>query len=85
MTEEAAGQREETGRSTSVGTGRLTLWIGVFVLLGAPLLFFVWRFVNEILSGRFTGSHALVAAAGLGGLLALLWLVARSVRRWEGG
>lgn len=67
-----------------IGTVGLLGRLALFVVLGAPLVFLVWRFVNEALSGHFRGRSAALAAAGLLGLAWLLRLVARQIRRWEG-
>lgn len=58
-------------------------WMALFVVLGSPLVYFVWRFVNELLAGEFRAGTAALAAGGLVGLIGLLAVVARKIRRWE--
>lgn len=58
-------------------------WMALFVVLGSPLVFLVWRFVNELLAGEFRAGSATLAAGGLVGLIGLLAVVARKIRRWE--
>lgn len=66
------------------GLPELMLTMAAFVLLGAPLLFFVWRFLNQALAGRVLEGRVLTAVLGLAGLGLLLWLLARRIGRWEG-
>lgn len=65
------------------GPGELLLWMAVFVVVGAPLFYLVWRLLNELLTGRVDGGTAAAGAAGLAGLAVVLALVARRVRAWE--
>ena len=68
-----------------IGTGGLLGRMALYVVLGAPLVFLVWRFLNEALAGEVHGDSAALAAAGLLGLVWLLRLVARQINRWEEG
>ncbi|MCG8469433.1 MAG: hypothetical protein MJB57_14710 [Gemmatimonadetes bacterium] len=65
------------------GSPRIVLWMAVFVVIGAPFVYLVWDFVNELLSGRFELSTAGLALVGLGGGLLVLRLVARRAAVWE--
>lgn len=67
------------------GFGELLLWMTVFVAAGAPLVFFVWRFINELLAGHVRGRTALLALVALAVLAGVLTLVARRVRAWQAG
>jgi hypothetical protein len=57
--------------------------MGGFVLLGIPMVFFIWRFVNEILTGRFVLLDALLAAVFLIVFSGLLKMLAGRVRLWD--
>lgn len=67
------------------GLGELLAWMTGFVVVGAPLFFFVWQFINELLLGRVRGSTALAALVALAFLAGVLAFLARRVRMWEAG
>lgn len=72
-------------RRSAPGTGGLLAGMAMFVIVGFPMVFFIWRFVNEILSGRFVlvdAGLALVFSLMFAGLLRVL---ASRVRRWDAG
>ncbi|MCK5412347.1 MAG: hypothetical protein KAJ67_09635, partial [Gemmatimonadetes bacterium] len=54
-----------------------------FVIVGIPALFFIWRFVNEILAGRLDLMNAAVALVFLIVFLGLLKVLAGRVRAWD--
>jgi hypothetical protein len=62
----------------------LLVAIVLFVAAGAPLVYAVWRFVNEALLGVVHATSVAIAVVGLAGLFLLLRLVARQIRIWEG-
>ncbi|HEU4698613.1 MAG TPA: hypothetical protein VFS40_05500 [Gemmatimonadales bacterium] len=65
------------------GYGRLVLGIAGFVLVGVPLLAFVWEGLNRLLSGTIH-ARLLVAALIALALLVPLWrFLARTVVRWD--
>lgn len=66
------------------GGARVLLWMTLFVLLGAPFVFLIWEFLNELFAGRVAARRAGLALLGAIGLAVVLALVARRVRRWEG-
>lgn len=66
------------------GGRNVLLWMMLFVVLGAPFVFLIWEFVNELLAGRIAAGRAGLALVGAIGLGVVLSLVARRVRRWEG-
>jgi hypothetical protein len=68
----------------SMPMGRLVGGMLLFVLLGTPLVAYVWETANRLFAGDVdAGRLALTvpAALVLGGLLLLL---ARTIRGWEG-
>ena len=73
------------GEDDGISAGGLLGRLALYVVLGAPLVYFVWHFLNEALSGELHGDSAALAAAGLLGLVWLLRLVARQINRWEEG
>ena len=52
-----------SSESDAPGFGGLLIGMGGFVVVGIPMVFFIWRFLNEALSGYFV----LVDAPGSGG------------------
>lgn len=56
---------------------RLMLRIGLFVLLGSPLVGFLWETLNQVMAGRF---EPLMLLGFLPAAL-LFWLLLRSMRR----
>lgn len=65
-------------------TTKVLLWMALFVVLGAPFVFLIWEFLNELFAGRIVGRRAGLALLGAVGLGVVLALVARRARRWEG-
>jgi len=66
-----------------VSTSRLILGMAALVLPGVPMVWYLWEVVNNLLSGVFDGRQLLIAVPVLIVFLALLRLVAKTVRRWE--
>jgi hypothetical protein len=77
-TDERAPQRLPT-----LGFGRLMLVMAAFVVIGTPLVYFLWTALNDVLAGRLDGRHLAFAAPALVLFLVLLRYLARAVRRWE--
>ncbi len=63
---------------------RIVLWMAVFVGTGAPFVYLIWDFINEVLSGRFHLGTAGLAVLGVAGVIGILKLVARRAAVWEG-
>lgn len=64
--------------------GKLVLLMGLLVLLGAPLLGYVWETINELLALEVDGTRVLITLPVFVVLVGVLMLVARTVRRWMG-
>ncbi len=65
------------------GIGGLMAGMAVFVIVGIPMVFFIWQFINEILSGRFVPVDAGLAAVFLVLFVGFLRILASRVRRWD--
>ena len=61
------------------------LWMALFVIVGAPFVYLIWEFINEILSGQFDPATAGLALVGIVGAVFVLKLVARRAAAWEDG
>lgn len=70
-------------KSAPPGVGGLLAGMGVFVIVGFPMVFFIWQFINEILSGRFIPLDAALAAVFLILFIGFLRVLAKRVRRWD--
>lgn len=71
-------------RSQETRTAALLIGMLGFVLVGTPLVFYLWSTVNELLSGHVDGARDLLALPVLGLFLALLFALGRAVSRWDG-
>ncbi len=63
---------------------QLVLPMALFVIVGTPLLAYVWETLNRLVAGRADVGRLLITlpvAALLAGVLSLL---ARTISRWEG-
>jgi hypothetical protein len=77
-TDEGAPQRLPT-----LGFRKLMIAMAAFVVIGTPLVYFLWTALNDVLTGRFDGRHLAFAAPALILFVVLLRYLARAVRRWE--
>lgn len=66
-----------------MSTGKLIGGMLIFVILGAPLVWFLWEVLNGLLAGRFDGLSLLLAVPAGVLFAGLLVLVSRTVQRWE--
>lgn len=57
--------------------------MALFVVVGAPLVWYLWQVLNDLLQGIVNPLHLLVAVPVLLLFLGLLALVSRTVARWE--
>jgi hypothetical protein len=67
----------------SMSTGALMVAMLAFVIPGAPLVYYLWTTLNEVLAGRFDAGRLLLSALVLLIFLGLLRILSRSIRRWE--
>jgi hypothetical protein len=77
-------EEKEVGESKEgPGLAGLMIGMGVFVIIGIPMVFYIWRFINVLLSGRFVLGDAVVAAVLLIVFIGFLRVLGRRVRRWD--
>lgn len=57
--------------------------MGVFVVIGIPMIFYIWGFLNDLLSGRFDLGDAALAAVLLVIFIGFLRILGKRVRRWH--
>lgn len=71
---------ENAGAASLAG---LLAGMAFFVIVGIPMVFFIWRFVNEALTGRFLLVDAVLALVFLVTFIGLLRVLAGRVRQWD--
>jgi len=65
------------------GAGRLAVGLGVYLVLAVPLFAYLWSTLNELLSGVIRPVRLGIAAVALPLFIGVLYLMVRSIRRWE--
>lgn len=55
----------------------------LFVVVGAPMVYYLWTTVNEVLAGHIDGARLGISIIVLLIFLGLLSILTRSIRRWE--
>jgi hypothetical protein len=60
----------------------IILRMAVFVLLGFPLVGYLWETISELLALEVNGTRLLISIPVAAALAALLVWLGRSVRRW---
>lgn len=65
------------------GTAGLMAIMLLFVILGAPMVYYLWTTVNEILVGHIVGGRLGISIIVLLIFLGLLSILTRSIRRWD--
>jgi len=71
-------------RAEPLGFGGLVASMALFVVVGTPLVYLIWKVINDLLTGHIVTSRLLVAVPTLIVFLFVLKWLARSVRRWDG-
>jgi hypothetical protein len=61
------------------------LVMAAFVIVGTPLVYLLWRVVNDLLTGQVVGTRMLLAVPALVVFIIVLNVLARTVRRWDAG
>lgn len=68
---------------SGMGTGTLIGAMLGFVVLGAPMVYYLWSTLNELLAGHIDGVRLGISIIILLIFLGLLAILTRSIRRWE--
>ena len=68
----------------SIPTPRLVTGIGIFVVLGTPLVGYLWHTLNDVLAGVFHPIRVLIAIPVAILFYLLLRSMGRRVNAWEG-
>ena len=76
---------ERTSAPRQVGFGGLMLVMAAFVIVGTPLVYLLWRVVNDLLTGQVVGTRLLLAVPALVVFIIVLNVLARTIRRWDAG
>jgi hypothetical protein len=63
--------------------GKLILYIVLFVIVGTPIVAYLWDSLNLFFAGYVEAVRLVLALISLAAFLALAWFIARQVRRWE--
>ena len=71
----------DTGRSLT-GAG-LAARIAAFMVMGIPLVAFVWEMLNQLFAGREVIRHLLLAIPGILLLIFLSRLMSRAIQNWD--
>jgi hypothetical protein len=74
--------KTEPGRG-NMGTGALIGAMLLFVVVGAPMVYYLWSTLNEVLAGHFQAGRIAISVVVLLIFLGLLNILTRSIRRWE--
>ena len=67
----------------SSGVGALIAAMLGFVVVGAPMVYYLWSTINELLAGHVAWARVGIAIIVLLIFLGLLGILTRSIRRWE--
>ena len=73
----------EDARSAGMGTTGLIGTMLLFVVVGAPMVYYLWSTINELLAGHVDGARLGISIIVLLIFLGLLSILTRSIRRWE--
>ena len=65
------------------GTGRLIAAMLGFVVVGAPMVYYLWSTINELMAGHFPARQVGISLIVLLIFLGLLSILSRAIRRWE--
>ncbi len=73
----------EAPPSSGMGIGVLMGAMLGFVIVGAPMVYYLWTTVNELLAGHIEWGRIGISIIVLLIFLGLLGILSRSIRRWE--
>lgn len=66
-----------------MSTLKLIGGMGVLVVIGAPMVWYLWEVLTQLLSGVVDTRALLIAVPVFLVFLAFLWFVSRTVQRWD--
>lgn len=75
---------QPTGSDDTPGIVGLIAALGLFVLLGLPLVYVIWETVNQALTGRFAAVRLELFLPAIVALGIVLFVFVRVLRRWFG-
>lgn len=64
-------------------TSRLVLGIGAFIIVGVPLVAYLWESLNQLFSGDIQPRRLLIALPVAVLLYLLLRFLSRSIQSWD--
>ncbi len=70
-------------QQTSLSLGKLILSIAGFMIVGVPLVGYIWETLNQLLGGIVNPRNDLIALGLLIVLFGVFALLSRTVRGWE--
>lgn len=70
-------------REPGIGTAGLMAVMLLFVIVGAPMVYYLWTTVNQVLAGHIVGGRLGISIIVLLIFLGLLSILTRSIRRWD--
>ena len=73
----------EGSQPSGPGTTGLIGAMLLFVVVGAPMVYYLWTTLNEVLAGHIDGGRLGISIIVLLIFLGLLGILTRSIRRWE--
>lgn len=75
---------QRTAPDKSPGGAILFAAIGLFVLLGLPLVYVIWETINEVLTGNLAAVRLQLFLPAVVALAVVLVVLMRVLRRWFG-
>ena len=66
-----------------LSTGTLIAIMTAFVIVGAPLVYYLWTTLNELLAGHFDGARLAISGIVFLIFLGVLAILSRSVRQLD--
>lgn len=59
------------------------LAMAAFVVIGTPLVYVIWKVINDLLTGHLVTGRLLLAVPALVLLVIVLRVLANAIRRWD--
>ncbi|ARA91986.1 MAG: hypothetical protein D6685_14625 [Bacteroidetes bacterium] len=68
---------------TAPTPGEVFAFIALCLLIGFPIVGYLWETINQLLSLRVTGTRLLISLPLLAAFIGLLLWMARRLQRWQ--